>query len=182
MGKPDKVQVSALVAAAEALEDDLVSLEEISRSVLKLHLNSEKALARAANELQQVLALPERMQLRLQAMAAAMAQMQARQQAALDPLTVLATQIQARAQLLQKHMEAYAELGKATAGINDLISVSEGNPETLNEAGKRLQDLSTRARNLAEAARVDDFTDVFREADVLKQRLAAMGKRLAKAN
>jgi hypothetical protein len=175
MGKQDKEQVAEIVAAAQSLEDDLVDLEEVSRSILKIHLNSEKALARAATELQRVLALPDRLQGRLQGLAAAMTQMQARQQAALAPLTTLATQIQERAQRLQAHMETFAGLGKATAEVNALISVSEGKAETLAEAGKRLEEISERARTLSEAARAEDFPEIARESDVLKQRLAAMG-------
>jgi len=42
-----------------------------------------------------------------------------------------------------------------------------------------LQDLADGARALFEAARDDDFPEIAREADVLKQRMASLRNRLA---
>jgi hypothetical protein len=182
MAKGDKPQTVEIVAAAQAIEDELLHLEDISRSAQKIHLNSEKALARAAAELQELLALPERLQERLQAVVAALNHMQTRQQAALEPLTVIAAQIQQRSQLLQAHMDSYGALGKATAEANALLESSVGKPDALADVEKKLQEISDGARALFEAARADDFPDVAREADVLKQRMAALKKRLPKPN
>jgi hypothetical protein len=182
MGKAEKAPAAEIVAVAQALEDELVHLEEISRSAQKIHLNSEKALARATAELQELLALPDRLQERLQAVVAALNNMQTRQQAALDPLTAMATQVQQRSQLLQRHMEAYAALGKATADANVLVEQSDGKTEALVEVEQKLQAIAEGARALFESARTNDFPDVAREADVLKQRMEAMRKRLPRAN
>ena len=81
MAQSDKA-VPELVRAAQALEDDIVRLEAVHKSLRKIRLNSEKSITRAAKELNDAVALPERLATGLQALAAAMAQMQARQQAA----------------------------------------------------------------------------------------------------
>jgi uncharacterized phage infection (PIP) family protein YhgE len=182
MAKGDKSPAAGIVAAAQALEDELLQLEAISRSAQKIQLNSEKTLARATAELQDLLTLPDRLQERLQAVVIALNQMQERQQAALDPLTAIAAQIQQRSQLLQAHMESYAALGKATAEANTLLEVSAGKPAALADVEKKLEEISEAARALFEAARNDDFPEVAREADVLKQRMAALRKRLPRPN
>ncbi|HEX2878538.1 MAG TPA: hypothetical protein VHO25_03265 [Polyangiaceae bacterium] len=182
MAKGDKLPAAEIVAAAQALEDELLQLEAISRSAQKIQLNSEKTLARATTELQALLALPDRLQERLHAVVTALNQMQTRQQAALDPLTEIAAQIQERSQLLQAHMESYAALGKATAEANALLEANSGQSGALIDVEKKLEEISEGARALFEAARTDDFPEVAREADVLKQRMAALRKRLPRLN
>src|SRR5262249_30372261 len=99
MAKGEK-DVPELVRAAEALEGELVRLETLSRSVRKIHLDSEKSISRAAKELNEALTLPDRLAAGLRGLAAAMERMQARQQAALEPLAARATDIQQRIQRL----------------------------------------------------------------------------------
>jgi hypothetical protein len=89
--------VPELVRAAQGLEDEVVRLEVLSRSVRKIPLDSEKNIKRAAEELKDALALPERLGGGLQALAAAMEKMQSRQQVALEPLSEHAHKIQERA-------------------------------------------------------------------------------------
>jgi hypothetical protein len=177
MAKRDQ-RLPEIVSAAAALEDELAELEAISVAVRKIKLNSEKNLARAAAELKATLALPDRLAARLQGVSAALVNMQARQQAALEPLAATTAEIAARSQKLQQHMQAFGALGKAAGEVNELLAAGEGKPAAVARAEKQLLDVSERARALFEAARADDFPEVAREADVLKQRMAAMSKRL----
>src|SRR5882724_6695637 len=85
-------ETSELVNAAEALENELLKLEALSKSVRKLRLSSEKTITRAAKELSEALALRDGLAEGLQALAASMARMQARQSAALEPLAAFATE------------------------------------------------------------------------------------------
>ncbi len=52
---------SELGRAAEAVERGLARLEELSASVCKMRLHSEKSIARATRELEEALAQPERL-------------------------------------------------------------------------------------------------------------------------
>jgi hypothetical protein len=176
MAKIDK-NASEIVQAAEALEETVAGLEAISRSARKIRLSSGKNLVRAAAELNETLAMPERMAERLQAVAAALARMQERQQAALDPLSAFAVEVQQRTALLGKHMQSFEALGTAAGEVNALLAA--GDRATLPQAETRLQEISEAARAVFEAARADDFPEIAREADVLKQRMAALRKRLA---
>lgn len=172
--------VSEIESAAEALEEEIAQLEGLARSTRKIPLNSDKNLIRAAAELNETLALPERVGQRLQAVAAAMMHMQERQQAALERLTSFAVEVQQRTQLFGVHMQKFAALGKAAGEVSTELAASAGDAAALEAAQTRLQDISDAARALFEVARDADFPEIAREADVIKQRMAALRKRLAR--
>ncbi|HVR63898.1 MAG TPA: hypothetical protein VMU50_18480 [Polyangia bacterium] len=169
---------SEIVRVAAALEEEMAQLEAVSRSVRKIRLDGDKNIARAAAQLQQAIASPARLAERLQELAAAMARLQERQQAALEPLATFAQTIAQRTQRFEEHMQSYGALGRAAGELNDDLATGPGDRDSLARVEARLQDISDRARALFEAARADDFPEVAREADVLKQRMAALRKRL----
>jgi len=173
---------SELVRVAEALEQELVELEAISRAASKARLDSEKTIARAAKDLQTALAVPERLAEGLLTLGAAMERMQARQQVALDELAQHAVTLQERAKKLEEHMRAYAALGEAAAEASESLKV-EGDRALLAESAKvRLATLVDAARELFDAARADDFPEIAREADALKQRMTALRRRFEVTN
>jgi chromosome segregation ATPase len=170
---------SALVSAARALESELVNLESIARAARKIPLTSEKNITRAAKELEEALTLPDRMAAGLQALASAMATMQTRQQAALEPLAALAAQIQARHRRLSEHHEAYAALGRAAAEITARIQSAESGPAAVSrDVDAQLSRIVADAKALFDAARADDFPELAREADAVKQRASSLRRRL----
>jgi hypothetical protein len=169
---------SELIVAAEALEDELGRMEVLSRAVRRIRLDTEDNITRAAERLSEALALPERMAPRLQALSAAMAGMQARQQAALEPLAQFAVLIQRRKQRLSEHMQAFAELGRAAGALNAALTGGKRDVPALADADAPLTEIAGRARALTDAARADDFPELAREADALAQRMVALRKRL----
>ncbi len=171
-----------IVTAAQALEEGLAELEAASRAASKARLDSEKSITRATRELQEALALPERLALGLSALGAAMERMQARQQAALVDLARHATTIQERVKKLEEHMRAYAALGQAASEATALLQ-SEGDRALIVESAKvRLSTLVDDARALYDAARADDFPEIAREADALKQSMSALRRRFEQSN
>jgi len=74
---PNCKEESPLSLAAAALEAELAHLESLARAARKIPLTSEKNITRAAKDLQELLALPERLAAGLQSLASAMASMQA---------------------------------------------------------------------------------------------------------
>jgi chromosome segregation ATPase len=178
MGKGEK-QVPELVRAAQALEDELTTLEALSRSVRKIRLDTDKSIARAAKELNEALAVPERLAGGLRAMAEAMSNMQARQQAALEPLAASAVNLQERMNLLGAHMQAFAELGRAAGEVTAKLQADGAfAPTSLVEVKAQLTKIADGARSLCESTRSDDFPDVARESDALRQRILAVRRRL----
>lgn len=170
---------SELVLAAEALEEEIARMEVMSRSVRRIRLNSDENLVRAAEQLNEALGLPERMAPRLQALSAAMAHMQQRQAEALEPLAMFATAIQTRRRRLEEHMLTYATLGKAAGDVNTDLAAGQKDDVAIARAKAQLQEIADKARALFETAHADDFPEVAREADVLKQRMTDLRKRLA---
>ncbi len=176
-------EASDLVRAAEDLEAELARLENMSRTVRKIRLTSEKNIAKAAGELNEALALPERLGAGLAALARAMGEMQVRQTAALEPLAVFASEIQARMELLQTHMQAFAELGKLAQEVTGMLQGGEGEKAVLaSGAEAKLGQIAVGAKSLFEAAQADDFPEVAREADTLKQRVQALRRKLETVN
>jgi chromosome segregation ATPase len=171
--------LSPLLQAATVLETELLQLESITRAARKIPLDSEKNIVRAAKGLEEALALPDRLAAGLAALASAMATMQARQQAALEPLTALASEIQARHRRLSEHMQAYSALGAAAAEVTARIQSKEGErTSVLIDVDAKLREIAGDARALFDAAHADDFPELAREADALKQRAAALRRRL----
>src|SRR6187402_99257 len=107
MAKGEK-DAAELVRAAQALEDELGTLEALSKAVQKTRLDSEKNIARAAKELGAALELPERLAAGLLALGAELQRIQARQQAALEPLAARANEIRERGIRLDVHVRAFA--------------------------------------------------------------------------
>lgn len=177
MAKPEK-DLSELVRAALALEEELSSLEGVSRATQKIRLDSEKNIGKAAKELNVALALPERIGAQLGALVQAMQGMQARQEAALTPLAAFATQIQRRMQQLGEHMQAYAALGESTSALTALLTADGAGTTVLEQVKPELTRIADGARALSEAARTDEFPEVSREADALKQRILALRRKL----
>lgn len=179
MAKPVK-PVPEMVRVAEQLEEEMARLEAMARAAKKARLDSEKNIAKAAGDLSEAVAMPGRLAERLQALSAAMAHMQERQQAALEPLTAFAAQIQQRTQRLGQHMEAFATLGRAAGEVSAALGSATEAPDAAARGvvEARLQEIADGARALFEAARDDEFPEIAREADVLKQRMASLRKRL----
>lgn len=105
--------------------------------------------------------------------------LQSRQQAALEPLAACAHRIQERAQQLGTYMQAFSELGRAAGEATALLKTEGGDRKALVEQAQgELAKLAERSRSLGDDARANDFPDVAREADALRQRVVALRKRL----
>jgi DNA repair exonuclease SbcCD ATPase subunit len=175
---PKAKDAPELVHAAETLENELASLEALSGTVQRIRLDSEKNIAKAARELAEALELPERLAQGLAALAAAMQHMQARQNAALEPLAARASHIQERKRRLDAHMERFAALGRVAGDASQLLQAGAKDQLVVGDVRAKLASLGDDAKTLFDAARADDFPDVAREADALAKRVTALLRRL----
>lgn len=171
---------SGLVRAGQALEEELQKLEALSRSVQKIRLHNEKSISLAARELNEALRQPERLTESLGLLAAAMARMQERQQAALEPLAPRALEIRERAEKLGGYMQRLAALGAGAGEAARMLEAADESERSaaLGEVEARLTAITDGARSLAEAARSDDLPDVARDVDAFKQSIGALRSRL----
>jgi chromosome segregation ATPase len=175
-------KVAELVRAAGELEGELVKLETLASAARKNRLDSQKSIVRAAKELSEVLALPERLASGLQALGAAMQHMEARQRAALEPLAAYAVEIQTRTQKLDEHMRAFAALGEAAGTATALLQSARDRAELIENAKAKLSGIADDARALHDAAHADNFPELARQADALRQRVAALQRKLLGAS
>jgi hypothetical protein len=189
---PKSEHSSDFMRCAEAVEKEVRRLEELSRAACRIKLGTEKSIGRAARELQQAMAQQERLAGELRQFGEAMVGLQSRQQAALEPLSARALEIQARVARLSEHMQRFGALGmQASETANALREVTLSPGETLGASrgaqqasaligvDERFRTLLDEARSLAESAGEEEFPDIAREADALRQRLQAMRGRLS---
>jgi hypothetical protein len=76
-------------------------------------------------------------------------------------------------------MEAFGALGQAAGAVNEELAGGASDAAARARANAKLEQIVEAARALFEAARTDDFPEIAREADVLKQKMAALRQRLA---
>lgn len=186
-------QTSELVRQAEVVERELRRLEELSRSARHVQLSSEKNIARAARGLQQALEQQERLASELRTLGQAMLGMQARQEAAMEPLQARANEIQSRMERHAEHVQRFGALGQkardAVAALREISEPGEGDEAPaapgaqgaalLIDADEQVRGLVEEARAMASAAAEDEFPDIAREAHALGQRIQAMRERLS---
>jgi chromosome segregation ATPase len=185
-------RTSEFIAAGLAIEQHLRRLEELSISVRKIRLHTEKSITHAARELQDALQQQEQLGEGLRALGEAMVRIQQRQQVAIESLGARAVEIQKRLAKRNEYMERFAALGTQAGEVTGLLqtlsvdkSVDNGNGAAVVDTASVLRDVDSRlavildeAEALAVAAEADDFPEVVREADALKQRLGAARARL----
>lgn len=182
-----------LVTAAEAVETEVRRLEELAAQACRTKLNTEKGIARAARELSDTMDQQRRLAQTLTVFGEVIAGVQRREQAALEPINRHAAQIQQRMSRLAEHTRTYGTLGlkanELAKLLQGLATPKEGDPEeetpearrtrVLTEVEARFSALFEEAKALAELARAEEFNEVEREADSLKQKMQAMRARLA---
>ncbi len=189
-----KTERPELVSAAEAVETEMRRLEELSAQACRTKLNTEKGIARAARELTDTMEQQRRLAATLTAFGEVIAGVQRREQAALEPINQHAAQIQQRMTRLAEHTRSYGALGLKANELAKLLQGLAASPEpeaeddaskeerrsrVLIEVEQRFAALFEEAKALAELARAEEFSDVEREADALKQKMQAMRARLA---
>ena len=83
-------------------------------------------------------------------------------------------------QRLSEHMHTFGLLGNVAGEVTALIQAGNGErAEVVTAVNEQLTAIESGARALLDTARADDFPDLVREADSLKQRVAALRKKLS---
>lgn len=184
---------SEIVNAANAIERDLARLEELSRSVEKMKLTSEKSIDRARRTLQDALAQQESLATGLRVLGEAMVHMQQRQQVAVERLAASAAEIQSQAARVSEHMTRFAELGSKAAEATRMLqelpppygsgAAAEGAsadpPAQLAKIEELLGALADECKALTASADIADLDEISREAHTLRQRLDSARARIS---
>lgn len=177
---------SPLLAAVRALSDDLERFEKLSGELSRLVINSDKTLQRAARGLLECSEHEAKLAESLRGFASAMQTMQATQQHCLEQ-TALATervrqrqqqraQLQERLQLLSQNAGDISNLAGAVPESSD--GASPDLLSRLHAVADRLELVITEAGEVSQLAHDDDWTDVERDTQSLKQQLLAAKNRV----
>ena len=184
MSKREKQDPTQLEQAAEGVEEELRRFEALADTVLRTPLDSEKNLERASKALREVAESDERLVAQLQKLVAAVGGIRDRQQEHARGVNARAEELQARTQAFQELLQRYAGLGRSAAELNAVVqdiaarrqkaTSAEDNRAlagSLDALLERMGQVAEEAQGLATAATEQDFSDIARQADSLRQQL-----------
>jgi len=177
---PSKKPETPLAKAAAALEGELLEYEKFVAEVKRMNLNTEKSMHRAKTLLEECAKGEQRMAERLQSFAAAMQEVQVRQQTCITEAVAAAQKIQERIQQRSALLERFSALGERARSLNEPVAALEAKEDganaqdllkTLGEVASRVEAVVAEADTLGADAVTDDWQDIAREATTLKQQL-----------
>lgn len=179
---------SPLVEAAELLDEELQRVGALSREAQRLPLVSRKNLERTGERLAELARADERIGPLLQRLLAAVSEIAARQQEDGARLEARAGELQRRRETYQRLLERYAALGAAAQELNQGLQAlprprDAGGPhavdaDALERVRAEVSALVASAAAMSEAARAEDFEELARDADGLRQALLAARNKL----
>ncbi|WP_224362787.1 hypothetical protein [Hyalangium versicolor] len=191
MSKRDKSPSSELVAAAESLESQLLRFESLADQLRKAPLNSEKSLERASKLLRDVAEQDQVLNASVSALVAAVTAARDRQQIQAEAVNARAQELQQRAETFKALLERYGALGQSAAELNQRMQefaaqrakaqTPEQNTElisTLDTLNQRMVEVADEAQSVTGLAEEQDFTDVGRQSDSLRQQLLSARNKL----
>jgi DNA repair exonuclease SbcCD ATPase subunit len=178
---------SSLVDAALSFDAALARFAELTDGLRKGPLDSRRNLERAAETLREVASTEEELATRAQQLMAALAEARDIQQAQAEAVRVRAEEIQSRTMVLRELLVRYEALGTAARELNVLgqkLAGTRPTPDAVSDAEQagtwrvglkelfdKMTDVAGGAEELVEHARRDQFEDIARQADSLRQQL-----------
>ena len=185
MSKRSQSESSELVSAAAAIEEELRRFESLAREVREGPLRAQKHLEKMGHLLTQVADCDERLVGHMRTLLGVLNGWRDRQQ-------TLATEVNDRAQELQKRttqyqalMERFAGLGREAGTLSASMQglagrTNQGEPvkpeeliQSLQGVNEGMARVAESAQSLAHDAREQDFLDISRDAESLRQQLLA---------
>ncbi len=177
---PSKKIETPLAKASAELEAELHEYEKFVAEVRRMNLNSDKTMHRAKALLEDCAAGEQRMGERLQAFAAAVADLQVRQQTCITEAVAAAQRIQERIQNRSALLARFQSLGEQARSLNEPVAALEAKEgeanahdllKALGEVAVRTETVIAEAETLGNDAQTDDWLDIAREATTLKQQI-----------
>ncbi len=190
-----RAEKSAFLSAAQAFDDELGSFQRAVEATLRGSLYTAKHLDRATQSLNQVAQCEQRLGLASKALSDAISDAHQQQQAQTQKVMERAQAISVRGAQLGQLMEGYKALGVAAATLSSEAAEILRKKKELGETAlggelavevqtlkEKLSAVAQIAQQLVEAARVEDFEDIARQADSVRQQLLSAHNRLSLLN
>jgi hypothetical protein len=191
-GSRGSKDMSPLVAAAAALDDELRAYDELAREARRIKFDSEKSVHRGMRILQESQEHNDAVQEKLRALVTRIEEARGRQVESLNTLLETAKRVEARAQEHEALMARFAALGESAQAVNALAvelsakrSTGASESEILQGLGEIQMHMATvvgEAEALAQRATEQDWPDLARQAEAVKQQVLAAKNRLALAH
>jgi hypothetical protein len=182
---------SPLVLAAAALDDELRAYDALAEEGRHTPLNTEKGLERVLRVVRESTARNDSIQEKLRGLVAEIEEARLRQVGSLEALLEAARAVQARTEQREGLRQRFATLGESAAQVNTLANeVSakrEGgasDDEVLEGIGRMQNHMAgvvSEAEGLAALAAEQDWPDLARQADAVRQQVHAVKNKLALA-
>lgn len=169
---------SELINAAASLDTELVRFEEATVSFRKLSLNSQKNLERATKMLTDLADVEATLGQQVQVLVTAISQVRDRQMAQVELVRTKADEINTRTVAFQALLEQFKGLGVDAAGLNEKLTASAAAGAPLLDLHAEMGELAAKAQGLAEIAKGQDFEDLARQADGLRQQILSARSKL----
>jgi hypothetical protein len=182
---------SPLVVAAAALDDELRHYDALAKEASASPVNSGKALERAKRLVQESASQSETIQEKLRALVAQIEDARLRQVDSLKTLLEAARSVQARTEQYDALMRRFKALGEGAHSVNALAgdisakrSAGASETEVLEGLGQiqvHMASVVAEAEAISALAANQDWLDVARQADAVRQQVLAAKNKLTVA-
>ncbi|MFL5359213.1 hypothetical protein [Archangium sp.] len=189
MSKRQQSESSELVNAAMAIEEELRKFESLAAEVRTGEMRSQKHLERMGKLLNQVADCDERMVANMRSLLTVLNGWRDRQQTLAGEVNTRALELQERTKVYQSLMERFAALGQEASSLSANMQqvanrTQAGEPmkaeeiiSSLQTVNERMTAVADNAGSLATDAQAQDFVDIARDAESLRQQLLAARNR-----
>ena len=182
---------SPLIDAVRAFDAELDRFAKAASSACRRSLDSKRELEKAAASVNEAAEAEKAMQQRAQELLAALKAAEADQQARAEALRARTEEIQSRSQVYDALADRYRQIGAAGGQLADAAQklrtdttadgAAPGRAELMSgiaDLERRVSELRTSSRTLAEDARTARFDDLASEAHAIEQTLSALRNKL----
>jgi chromosome segregation ATPase len=172
-GKP---KVSELIAVATEVDKELERFEESTANFRKTGLNSEKNLERARKALEELADGEQRVISKVQDLVKLLGGVRDRQLAQVELIRARADELKERVLVFHSLEEELKGLGTAAAALSEKLRAASD----LGDLDGEIGELADKAKALAERSSKEDFDDLSRVADGLRQQILSVRQKLKK--
>jgi hypothetical protein len=191
LSKSPPKKESPLVLAAAALDEELRRYDSLADESSRSQINSAKTLERAVRLIQESTERNETVQDRLRGLVAEIEAARTRQVESLNTLLQAAQRTQARSEQYDSLLRRFAALGESARQVNALAvevdakrRADAGETEILERLGAmetQMAGVVSEADALAVLASEQDWADLARQADAVRQQVLAAKNKIAAA-
>ncbi len=171
-----KAKVSELITIATEVDKELERFEESTASFQKQGLNSEKNLEKARKALEELADGEQRVISRVQELVKLLGGVRDRQMAQVELIRARAEELKARVLVFHSLEEELKGLGTSASSLSEKLRAESD----LGDLDGEIGELAEKAKALAERASTEQFDDLARVADGLRQQILSVRQKLKK--